>query len=89
MLGYTLKFNHMEIMFGLVILICYHMEEGKVPSSINGSQDAILPTPIGILVNQTIQGTIKIIQQCIQILANGLTGLLKIKLTAAVSTTRL
>ena len=45
---------------GLVILTCYHMEEGKVPSSMDGSQDALLPTLIGILVIQTITLTMKI-----------------------------
>ncbi len=50
----------MLIIIGLVILICYHMEEGKVPSSMDGSQDAILPIPIGRGVNQTIPITMKI-----------------------------
>ena len=45
---------------GLVILICYHMEEEKEPSSMAGSQDALLPILIGDIVNQTITGTIKI-----------------------------
>jgi len=69
-LGYILNLE--ELIFGLVILTCYHMEEGKVPSSMAGSQDALLPTPIGILVNQTIGLTMKIMQKCIHILANGL-----------------
>jgi hypothetical protein len=62
------------------------MEEGKVPSSTNGSQDAI---PIGLVVNQTIKITIKIMQQYIHIMANGMTYLFKLKFTAAVSTTYL
>ena len=62
------------------------MEEGKVPSSMAGSQDALLPIPIGHQVNQTIGVTIKIMQQCIQLMAYGLTFLLKLNFTAAVST---
>jgi hypothetical protein len=57
MSGLDLK---MEIGTGLVILICYHMEEGKVPGSMDGSQDALLPIPIGRQDNQTIQITMKI-----------------------------
>ena len=52
--------NLLEDIIGLVILTCYHMEEGKVPSSMDGSQDALLPTPIGILINQTMPVTEKI-----------------------------
>jgi hypothetical protein len=51
---------NLEIGTGLVILTCHHMEEGKVPSSMDGSQDALLPTLIGILVIQTITLTMKI-----------------------------
>ena len=36
------------MIFGLDILTCHHMEEGKVPGSMAGSQDALLPTLIGI-----------------------------------------
>ncbi len=39
-----------------------YMEEGKVPSSIAGSQDALLPILIGILAAQTITLTMKITQ---------------------------
>ena len=39
--------NMEDRMVGLAILICHHMEEGKVPSSMAGSQDALLPTLIG------------------------------------------
>jgi hypothetical protein len=52
----------MEVGFGLVILTCYHMEEGKVPGSIAGSQDALLPILIGILVNQTMPVIMQIMQ---------------------------
>ena len=55
-----LDFNLKEVIFGLAILTCYHMEEGKVPSSMAGSQDALLPILIGHQVNQTITKTIKI-----------------------------
>ena len=51
---------NMEDKFGLVILTCYHMEEGKVPSSMAGLQDALLPTPIGHQVHQTMPVTMKI-----------------------------
>ena len=52
--------NMAVVVIGLVILTCHHMEEGKVPSSMAGSQDALLPTPIGGQVNQTISITLKI-----------------------------
>ena len=51
--GLDLHIQHQRDI-GLVILTCYHMEEGKVPSSINGSQDAHLPTLIGHQVSQTM-----------------------------------
>ena len=41
------------------------MEEGKVPSSMAGSQDALLPILIGngqVIHNQTMPVTIKIMQ---------------------------
>ena len=47
-------------MVGLVILACYHMEEGKVLSIIAGSQDALLPTLIGTEITQTMTLTVKI-----------------------------
>ena len=43
-----------DMRIGLVILTCHHMEEGKVPGSMAGSQDALLSSPIGYQVNQTI-----------------------------------
>ena len=46
--------NMEDNLVGLDILTCHHMEEGKAPSSMAGSQDALLPTLIGRLVNQTI-----------------------------------
>jgi len=83
-----LDLNLEDILIGLAILTCYHMEEGKVPSSMAGSQDALLPILIGILVAQTIPVTIKIMQH--RILAiSGMTGILKNKCTAVVSTTQL
>ncbi len=51
---------NMDIICGLDILTCYHMEEGKVPSSMAGSQDALLPIPIGGHNHQTITVTMKI-----------------------------
>jgi hypothetical protein len=40
------------------------MEEGRAPSSIAGSQDALLTIPVdGHLVNQTMPLTLKIMQQ--------------------------
>jgi len=51
---------NLEEITGLVILTCHHLEEGKVPSSMAGSQDALLPTPIGHQMNQTIGVTMKI-----------------------------
>ena len=57
-----LDFN-MEDKFLLAILTCHHMEEGKVPSSMAGSQDALLPTPIGGELNQIITvAVVKIMQ---------------------------
>jgi len=51
---------NMQDKFGLAILTYHHMEEGKVPSSMDGSQDALLPSPIGMLVNQIISVIMKI-----------------------------
>jgi hypothetical protein len=53
-----LIYNIGIIIIGLATLTCYHVEEVKVPSSMAGSQDALLPIPIGHQVNHTI--TIKI-----------------------------
>jgi hypothetical protein len=40
------------------------MEEGRAPSSIAGSQDALLTIPVdGHLVNQTMPLTMKIMQE--------------------------
>jgi hypothetical protein len=78
-----------DIRCGLDILTCHLMEEGKVPSSMAGSQDVLLPTLIGGQVNQTMLMTMKIMQQFILTMgmeAYGKTGLLKINFTAAVST---
>jgi len=66
MLGLGLNIKFIQIGFGLAILTCYHMEEGKVPSSMAGSQDALLPTLIGkgqVIHNQTMPVTVKIMQQ--------------------------
>jgi hypothetical protein len=86
MLGYGL--NILEVGIGLDILTCHHMEKGKVPSSMAGSQDALLPIPIGRQLNQTISITMKIMQQLVEIKmeAYGMTFLLKSNDTAAVST---
>jgi hypothetical protein len=54
-----------DSMVGLAILTCYHMEEGKVLSSMAGSQDALLPIPIEEFwqqVNQTILVIMKIMR---------------------------
>ena len=59
--------NMEDRMVGLAILTCYHMEEGKVPSSMAGSQDALLPLLIGMLVNQTITLIMKIMRICLVI----------------------
>ncbi len=77
---------NLEVGLILAILTCHHMEEGKVPSSMAGSQDALLPILIGRKVDQTIAITIKIMQHCILTVANGMTCLLKNIKTAAVST---
>jgi hypothetical protein len=63
MLGLDLNIIFIQIGFGLDIRTCYHMEEGKVPGSMVGSQDALLPLPIGTSTNQTMAVTIKIMQQ--------------------------
>ena len=47
-------------MVGLVLLTCHHMEEGKVPSSMAGSQDALLLTLIGMVLNRTMLIIMKI-----------------------------
>ncbi len=66
------------------------MEEGKVPSSMAGSQDALLPIPIGHQVNQIMPITLKIVQQfMVQKEAHGMTFLLNTHFPAAVSTTQL
>ena len=68
------------------------MEEGKVPSSMAGSQDALLPILIGHQVNQTMNMTEKIMHTWTFIpipVANGLTILKQIIIIfrdAAVST---
>ncbi len=82
---------NLDIGFTLDILTCHHMEEEKVPNSMAGSQDALLPIPIGIQANQTIPLTLKIMQQLILLLveAHGLTGLLNTIFSAAVSTPQL
>ena len=46
--GLSLLKDTFIMIFGLDILTCHHMEEGKVPGSMAGSQDALLPTLIGI-----------------------------------------
>jgi len=75
----------MEII-GLDILTCHHMEEGEVPSSMVGSQDALLPTPIGDLVNQIIEVAIHILQHFFLGMAIGKMKLREHQLHAAVST---
>ena len=87
-LDLNLMLDILHLFVGLAILTCHHMEEGKVPSSMAGSQDALLPIPIGHQVNQTITIIMKIMQWFIMAVANGMTCLL-IKLTAAVSTLQL
>jgi len=77
----------MVVGIGLAILTCPHIEEGKVPNSMGGSQDALLPTPIGWEINQTITLTMRIMQSWTKAGAHGMTIFLKHKLTAAVSTT--
>ena len=72
-------------LIGLVILTCYHMEEGKIPSSMAGSQDALLPTPIGHLVIQTIATVTMIIHTFMEDLAYGTMQLLILIQIAAVS----
>jgi hypothetical protein len=62
----------LKIICGLATLTCYHMEEGKVPSSMVGSQDALLPIPTGMQINQTMSVTMKIGQQCI-LMTHGMT----------------
>jgi len=53
---------------GLVTRTCHHMEEGKVPSSMAGSQDALLPTSIGSGMNQTIILAMKIMLKYVQMM---------------------
>ena len=71
---------------GLVILTCYRMVKGKVPSSMVGSQDVLLPTPIGMVVNQTMRGAKIMHMFLIMVRANGTMYLITIEKTAAVST---
>jgi putative effector of murein hydrolase LrgA (UPF0299 family) len=63
------------------------MEEGKVPRCMVGSQDALLFIPIGMQMNQTIPVTMKIVFMLL--VENGMTTLLKLLSTAAVSTIQL
>ena len=86
MIGLDLNMEEHHLL--LVILTCYHMEEGKVQSSINGSQDVLLPTPIGHMANLTICIIVKIGHQCMHPVAYGMT-FLDHQLSAAVSTTQL
>ena len=58
--------NKTLTMFGSVILTCYHMKEGYIPSSMAGAQDAedaLLPTPSGIYMNQTMELTMKVMHK--------------------------
>ena len=87
-IGLYLSINQ-NIRFGLVLLTCHHMEEGKVPSSMAGSQDALLPTLIGSQENQTTPVTMKIMYTLLLVVENGMTALLKINGAAAVSTLQL
>ncbi len=65
------------------------MEEGKVPSSMAGSQDALLPTPIGLMVNQTIYIPVGLMVRIMQLcrMAYGMT-LVLLQRHAAVNTTQ-
>ena len=63
------------------------MEEGKVPSSMAGSQDALLPILIGMLVNQTTP--VMKIMYTFMIVENGMTTSFKLNIPAAVSTLQL
>ena len=67
------------------------MEEGKVPSSMVGSQDALLFIPIGmqLQVNPTMPVTMKIMHMLLLLVENGMTSILKLISTAAVSTIQL
>jgi hypothetical protein len=58
-------------MVGLTIITCYHMEEGKVLSSMAGSQDALLPTTINTEITQTMTLTVKIMYYYGNTLVNG------------------
>ena len=80
---------NLQMIFGLAILTCYHMEEGKVPSSMAGSQDALLPILIGMLVNQATVVTMKIMYKFKLVVENGMTTFLNCKNPAAVSTPQL
>jgi hypothetical protein len=73
---------------GLAILTCNHMEEVKVPSSMAGSQDALLPIPIGKKIDQTMPITMKIMQEFMK-KENGTTLVLHQKISVAVSTNHL
>jgi len=78
--------NMEDNLVGLAILTCYHMEEGKVPSSMAGSQDALLPTLIGRLVNQTMPLIWKIMRICGVMLILGMIITPNLLLDVAVST---
>ena len=83
MLGLDLNMDQKNT--GLAILTCYHMEEGKVPSSMAGSQDALLPIPIGKKIDQAMPITMKIMQKFMK-KENGTTLVLHQKISVAVST---
>ena len=87
MLGLDLNMQEQRNI-GLVILTYNHMEEGKVPSSMAGSQDALLPLSIGMVVNQIMPVTMKIMLKFLQV-ENGMIALLNGIVYVAVSTTHL
>ena len=63
---------------GLVTLTCLHMEEGRAPSSIAGSQDALLTIPVdGHLMNQTMAVTMKIVHLLNLAMAHGMMDIVK------------
>ncbi len=78
--------NMEDKMVGLAILTCHHMEEGKVPSSMVGSQDALLPTLIGHQVSQIITVIMKTMRICGVLLILGMIMTHKRLFDVAVST---
>ncbi len=89
MYGRNLNMKHFvrlaQHLVGLAILTCYHMEMGKVPSNMAGSQDALLPLKNGDQVFQTMRIIMQIMPFSLTKMQNGAILVHKMGHIAAVS----